>query len=73
MSFSLIPFNDKSPVVTIQYSSVSFTEGSTLGTTLFPNHNITDEDEVCGDNTLRSVEVTLYQVDKGNESISVRH
>lgn len=60
-------------MITIPYSSVNFTEGSMLGTALFPNHNITDEDEVCGDNTLQSVEVTLYQVDKGNESISVRH
>ena len=44
-----------------------------LGTAVFPNYYITDEDEVCGDNTLQSVEITLYQVDRGEESISVRH
>lgn len=60
-------------MVTPQYSSVSFTEGSVSGATVFPIHNITDGDEVCGDNTLQSVEVTLYQVDRGEESISVRN
>lgn len=60
-------------MVTPQYNSVNFTEGSVSGVAVFPIYNITDEDEVCGENTLQSVEVTLYPVDRGEESISVRH
>lgn len=72
VSLNLIPDNDNPPMITPQYSNINFTEGSTLHVAVFPTLNITDADEECRDNTLQIAEITLYPVDRGDESISVR-
>lgn len=74
VSFYLIPVNDNPPVTTPQYNNVYFTEGSNInGISVFPTLNIIDADEECSNSTLQFVEVILYAVDRGDESISVRY
>ena len=73
VSFNLIPYNDKWPVVMPQYSDRNFTEES-AGVMVFATVSITDADEECENNTLQFAHITLYDADDGeDESISVRH
>ena len=75
MSFSLIPYNDNSPVITLQNNSIMCSEQSSCsnGVQVFPSLGITDADEECQENMLEFANITLYAVGGENETISVRY
>jgi len=73
VTFCLIPYNDKKPVISPAYSQADFTEGSRRTGPIFATIEISDDDEECTNNTLQYAIAIIdtFTSTMENESIMV--